>query len=310
MDAATFQTDRILLTVFVSVVVGFITAALSIVRLVNDKENKTTDYRQAWVGSLRKSLADLISNISLLAGAISGRMLASDHANVITEYQSKSNSDELPDRIENQRAFLDNQLRDDDARLHHLWRDLYQSYALTRLHFKPNDLSFSRVEQKFDVVIEMLRKLQGLNGLDKESERMVVREKIHAAANDISEYSRDIIKTEWEAVKKGERAYQRTTFWSNIGGGLALIILVGFGVATTWSLLRASNTDPVAASPAVSTTKPEFHASSGASAPTGQPIAPGPPQNSQVVNVYAPPVCSTPPKRLAPTSRPASQSCP
>jgi len=56
MEIASFQPDRILVTLFVSVLVAFVTAALSIVRLVNDKEGKTTDYRQAWTDSVRKSL--------------------------------------------------------------------------------------------------------------------------------------------------------------------------------------------------------------------------------------------------------------
>jgi hypothetical protein len=60
--------DKIFLTAFLSALAGFITATLSIVKLVNEKESKTTEYRQAWTDSLRKSFAELIGLINAQAG--------------------------------------------------------------------------------------------------------------------------------------------------------------------------------------------------------------------------------------------------
>lgn len=59
--------DKILLTAFLTALAGFITAALSIVKLVNEKESKTSEYRQLWTDSVRKALSDLIGNINARA---------------------------------------------------------------------------------------------------------------------------------------------------------------------------------------------------------------------------------------------------
>jgi len=62
--------DKILLTVFLSALAGFITAALSIVKLVNEKESKTSDYRQAWTETARTAFSELIASINSLAALL------------------------------------------------------------------------------------------------------------------------------------------------------------------------------------------------------------------------------------------------
>lgn len=295
MDVIAMQSDKVLLTVFVSVLVGFITAALSIVRLVNDKENKTTDYRQAWNDSLRKCFAELISNINLLADSITSRLTAADCANEITEHaiEQEEKKCDLSPSLANMRDYLDKKLIDEESHIRELRKNLHQSYALTSLHFKPNDLSFSRVEQKFGVIIGMIDRLSSLQGSEAEAERSVLREKIQAAALEVTGYSRDILKTEWEAVKKGERAYQQTKRWSLIGGGIAFFVLLIFGVVTAWTMAR-SNADKF---PERSSQMPvgqtsvsvPIGVSAGSTSPTPSSTA----QNSQVVNVYPSVACPT-----------------
>lgn len=238
MELTAIQLDKVLITVFFSVLAAFITAAISIVRLVNDKESKTTDYRQAWTESLRKSLADLVSNINLLASNITSRLSAVDHANELTEHVIKKESDDerVPATLEKLQDYLDKKILDEDSHIRDIRRNMYQSYAFTRLHFKPNDLSFSRVENKFDLITDMVEKIAEMRGKEFESERLILRERIHSSASEITAYSRDILKIEWETVKKGERAYQKTKTWSLIGGGIALFILLIFGAATVWTV--------------------------------------------------------------------------
>lgn len=245
MDLIESQSSKVLLTLFVSVLVGFITAALSIVRLVNDKENKTTDYRQAWNDSLRKCFADLISNITLIAGCIVRHRTDSATMSELSAFALKNDTDskKIEETVSHLREHLEKRVSDEGAHLRELRKNLHQSYALTALHFKPNDLSFSRIEQKYSVVIEMLDRLEGLKGRELENERLVLREKIQVAAFEITGYSRDILKIEWETVKKGERAYQQTKRWSLIGGGVALFILLAFGAVTAWSFARNGQSD-------------------------------------------------------------------
>jgi len=67
--------DKILLTAFLSALAGFITAILSIVKLVNEKESKTTDYRQNWTDSVRGELANLIGLLNAQAAQIAAALL-------------------------------------------------------------------------------------------------------------------------------------------------------------------------------------------------------------------------------------------
>lgn len=220
------QGDRILIAAFVSVLVGFVTAVLSIVRLVNDKESKTTDYRQGWTDSLRSCVADLLSNINSLAGAIVRRTSTIDS---LDDLRSKRTDDDpLPEMEKSYHDQLIKALADHDAHIRELRQNMYQSYALTRLHFKPNDHSFTPIENKFDVVAEHLNKLESLLGTSNLPERLVLRERVHTDVAEITNYARFILKTTWETVKQGERAYELTKRWSLIGGAVALGVLFLF----------------------------------------------------------------------------------
>ena len=56
--------DINIIAVIASLLVGGMTAIFSYVKLINDKEQKTTDFRQAWTDSVRKDLSALISSLS------------------------------------------------------------------------------------------------------------------------------------------------------------------------------------------------------------------------------------------------------
>lgn len=230
MEITSFQPDRIILTLFVSVLVAFVTAALSIVRLVNDKESKTTDYRQAWTDSVRKSIAELISNINALSGTIVRKVEYVEQINAMLTEQRTRKIEKLSDGDATLHAHLAEQIAAEREHIRALRRDLHQSYALTRLHFKPNDLSFTRIEQKFDIALGLIDDIEKIKGDTANADRLLMKEKIHAAAAEITAYARDILKTEWESVKRGEPAYQRTKVWSMAGGAVALLILLLFGI--------------------------------------------------------------------------------
>ena len=74
--------DKILLTAFLTALAGFVTAALSIVKLVNEKESKTTEFRQAWTDSARKALADLIAKINSILFTLRLRLLCSKYIKI------------------------------------------------------------------------------------------------------------------------------------------------------------------------------------------------------------------------------------
>jgi len=281
MEIASYQPDRFLLTLFVSVLVAFVTAALSIVRLVNDKERKTTDYRQAWTDSVRKSLADLVSNINAISGAFVSRSEYAEKINVMLRKQRSNNIEKLPEGEATLHNFFAEQIAAEEEHIRSLRRDLYESYALTRLHFKPNDLSFARIEQKFDVVVGLLNDIRAAKGETAKEDMAAIKEKIHAVAAEITGYARDILKTEWENVKRGEPAYQRTKVWSIVGGAVAFVILLVIGGAS--ALTYFQNDTKREGESTKSCTNSNVPASAGVPLQLPGTIQP---QTSQVVNVY------------------------
>ena len=229
--------DKILLTAFLSALAGFLTAVMNIVKLVNDKEGKTTDYRQSWTDSARKSLAELISNLNTQAAILAS--IAGSVESISKGYQISSN---LPDGMSEEQKkkiaehndrlqkLVDGAFIGEQEAAREMRQAIYKSYAFTRLHFKPNDISFNRVEQKFDIIINLLRELGNPSSRDKKEDLKVLRERIHKEVEDLTGFARDILKTEWETVKKGEKAYQRTKFWSFVGGVFMLFILLSIGI--------------------------------------------------------------------------------
>lgn len=225
--------DKILLTVFLSALAGFITAILSIVKLVNEKESKTTDYRQNWTDSVRSELANLIGLLNAQASHISASKKTVKNFVDIHQSSVPEGSEVFK---ENATEHVGHSLKENQALVRETRQQIYQSYARARLHFKPDDISFSRVEQQFNVIVGILNELEKTKELD---EIAALREKVHSAANEMTGFCRHILKTEWETVKKGERAYQLTKKWSIAGSILMLFILVSIGVHAGMSMWRA-----------------------------------------------------------------------
>lgn len=242
--------DKLLLAAFLSSLAGFLTAVLSIVKLVNEKESKTTEYRQAWTESVRKSLAELVGQINAQAGHISTS--AGLHQTILSSLKENKKIDAQGEDERHMRvkSILDGAYKETQQDVREARKEIYQAYALARLHFKPNDLSFNRIEQKFDTIMQLMEELS------KEAdskERGILKEKIHSAAAEVTNYSRDILKTEWEAVKKGEPAYQKTKTWSIAGCILMLFLLFSIGIHAGLTIWKPIETFEL---PASSSRKP------------------------------------------------------
>jgi len=134
---------------------------------------------------------------------------------------------------------LEKALSENGKEFHSARKALYESYALVRLHFKPNDLSFHRVEEKFDTIQGLIRQLD-IEG--DEVKYVELREKVYSCSNEIAGFARDILKTEWETVKKGEPAYKRTKKWSV--GILVVMMLILLSIGVHAALAAYKNTPP------------------------------------------------------------------
>jgi hypothetical protein len=225
--------DKILLTAFLSALAGFITAILSIVKLVNEKESKTTDYRQNWTDSVRGELANLIGLLNAQASHLSAVRKSIENYG---EVHAKNVTAEQAAIKENTVEHVGHNIKEGQKLVRETRKEIYQSYARSRLHFKPDDISFSRVEQHFNLAMRFLDELE--KSKDK-AERAALREKVHSATNEMTGFCRHILKTEWETVKKGERAYELTKKWSIAGSIIMLFILISIGVHAGISITRA-----------------------------------------------------------------------
>ncbi|MFP3926001.1 hypothetical protein [Pseudomonas sp. W5-36] len=243
--------DKILLTAFLTALAGFITAALSIVKLVNEKESKTTEFRQAWTLSARASLAELIASInSYVSAVVSSKDIGKglfDNLkrlhNTEGEQESKLLGNVVDQQFEQHHAAR--------ARAVALYPQVQQAYASARLHFKINDPEFTPLEHKYDYCAHKIEEL-----LDQDDDKKwdVLREQVFNATSEMTVFSRSLLKAEWEKVKKGESAYQKTKRWSVWFCVSMLVLLIAIGVH---AFIGSKPLYPPADAPAPSALQPQ-----------------------------------------------------
>lgn len=230
--------DKLLLTAFLSSLAGFLTAILSIVKLVNEKESKTSEYRQTWTDSARKSLADLVGLINTLASL--NWNITKDAYRLEESMATPFNNLEKDD-IELFKEFMQNKIQHQHTTRREVTRELHQTYAMTRLHFRLNDHDFGKIEQSFPHIYTMLESMASENDSEK---RAMLKEKIHAAADELIVYSRILLKKEWEIVKKGEKAFLQTKRWTIYGSIVMLFILLSIGIHAVISMWKEDIKNP------------------------------------------------------------------
>ncbi len=226
--------DKLLLAAFLSALAGFITAIISFVKLVNEKEGKISESRQAWNESVRKSFAELTSKIYAMAANFEEQ---STFGEIVSENEKLLDAADDPEKksiesaIEQAKHNLKIVQEDIQSKRH----DMHLSYAYTKLHFKPGDVSFNRIEQKYDLIDTLMDTLFEEADYQK---RVEIRAKIDGHIKGMVDIGRDILKTEWEVVKKGEPAYKQTIRFAAWGGMVMLFILVSIGIHAFISVSR------------------------------------------------------------------------
>lgn len=230
--------DKLLLTAFLSSLAGFLTAILSIVKLVNEKESKTSEYRQTWTDSARKSLAELVGLINTLASL---NWSITKDADQLEKTISESINTWKKDDIELFKEFMKNKIQHQHTTRREVTRELHQTYAMIRLHFRLNDHDFGKIEQSFPHIYTML---EGMASESDSEKRTKLKEKIHAAADELIVYSRILLKKEWEIVKKGEKAFLQTKRWTIYGSIVMLLILLSIGIHAVISMWKADIKNP------------------------------------------------------------------
>lgn len=222
--------EKIVFGAYLSVLAAFLAAAASIVKLVNDKESRTTDYRQSWTESVREALSNLIGSVSLHVSQLNSRAGALRKLNeIFLKIEKNPDNSDLQagkkfqiDRLESiNKSILENR------------KEIERYYALASLHFKPHDEVFNQVEAGYKKIEDIFSKLSGSPDDVPDNLRVELTGKVETEVSGLIAASRHILKREWENVKAGELAYRRTKAWSLYIGVSAFAILIVVGIYMT-----------------------------------------------------------------------------
>lgn len=164
-----------------TVVAALITSLIAFINLTLSKEQKTSDFRQAWIDGLREDLAVFFSSARGLC-------------RVMQEARSPHSSDEdvLNFRFSNEQV---GKMRVEAAEA------LYR----IKLRLNPNEGEHVELIRLLDLVTSTQNQINIEKGLDY-SEALI-------AIEEASSYSQEILKSEWERVKRGEKSFRVAKNW-------------------------------------------------------------------------------------------------
>ncbi|MCE5182273.1 MAG: hypothetical protein LLG15_10775 [Betaproteobacteria bacterium] len=159
--------------------IGAITAALiagaiSFVSAVLSKDQKTSEFRQAWIDSLRDEVSEFLSHVSTITS-----MLRSKHSR-------GSSVEELLKYVEESDEGM---------------RQASLMYARIRLRLNPKENA--ALLEKLDAVRDLLRSAKAF---DKDYAGQAYKDLINEA--------QQVLKVEWKRVKRGEWAFVATKYIS------------------------------------------------------------------------------------------------
>lgn len=170
--------------VFAAIVGGF----FSFVSLISSKEQKVSEFRQAWIDELRGDLSVFLASARSLCRAM--EEARSTNADDVKDFRFE------PEQIGNMR------LASADA--------LYR----VKLRLNKNEPEHKKLLKLLETAV----KIQNQINIDKGPDYSKALNSIESA----SEYSQDILKNEWERVKNGEPSYRRSKNFA------VIILIIGF----------------------------------------------------------------------------------
>lgn len=164
-----------------TVVAALITALISFVNLTLSKEQKTSEFRQAWIDGLRSDLAVFFSSVRALCRTMQEARCA-----------EKNDEDVKLFRFNNDQV---NSMR------------LNSADALYRIKLRLNKNETEH--QELERLIIAVTTIQNQINIEKGTDYTKAIEAIERA----SSYSQEILKIEWERVKSGEKPFKVARNW-------------------------------------------------------------------------------------------------
>lgn len=164
-----------------TVVAALITSLIAFINLTLSKEQKTSDFRQAWIDGLRDDLAVFFSSARALC-------------RVMQEARSPHSSDEdvLNFRFSKEQV---GKMRFDGA----------ESLYRIKLRLNPNEDKHAELNRLLDLATSTQNQINVEKGQDYGDALIAIE--------NASSYSQSILKCEWERVKHGETPFRVARNW-------------------------------------------------------------------------------------------------
>ena len=157
-----------------AITAAIVAGAISFVSTVLSKEQKTSEFRQAWIDSLREELSEFLS-----------------HTNTIASFlQLKRNRGGNIDQLLN---YLEE--RDDDV------RQVEMMYTRIRLRLNP---------MEHQTLLDRLGKVHSL----LKSSEIFQADRVNQLSEALTDESQRVLKSQWKRVKRGEFAFMVTKYAS------------------------------------------------------------------------------------------------
>ena len=176
-----------------AIVAACITGVISFVGLVISKEQKTSEFRQAWIDALRVELAEFASQARRLA-------------NERTPFDLRQFTGSFLEQMEAQKEEI---LRPDPLLVNR--QRFAQTYYALRLRLNPKEVDHQQLLEHFEVIFRILNE-------SGESERP---QQIATELDTVARIAQNVLKREWVRVKGGETLYRLAL---RVAGGLAVIL--------------------------------------------------------------------------------------
>jgi len=183
-----------------AVLAACITGAISFVSLVTSKEQKISEFRQAWIDAFRSELADFSSQ---------ARRVSLEHIPI----NIKAITAPLLEQIE----IADREAEKPDP-FHENRQRMAQAYYALRLRLNPDEADHKQLLTHLDSVYEILNSHSDRYG------RCVVE------LDKLAKVAQVVLKREWVRVKNGEGSYRttvRAAKWVALILALVLVALLG-----------------------------------------------------------------------------------
>ncbi|MES2047734.1 MAG: hypothetical protein V4447_04995 [Pseudomonadota bacterium] len=163
-----------------TVLAALIAAAISFVSLTLNKEQKTSEFRQAWIDGLRSDLATFFTAIRAFARA--------------TQEHNQSRLDDKPAGPFSFTEEAISKLRQDVAEMRY------------RIQFRLNQNETNHIELLRLMKVAVEKQQMAIHGMAK-------TEEVLAAVEVAADFAPQVLKAEWERVKHGELPFRIVRNW-------------------------------------------------------------------------------------------------